>query len=165
MTSKVPSPFRSSRVRGAMLALVIAVAWPAFGPGPGEAQQEVSLSCLGGGRLSDSDLSRGTTIVVVWASWSPRSRNVVERVNPLAARWGANARVLTVNFQEDRPTIDGFLSGKGLNVPVCLDPEGAFSRKYNVATLPGLLVVKDGTVAYRGKLPENPDQTIADLLR
>lgn len=164
MTSKVPPPFRSSRVCGAALALVAALAWPVFGPGRGEAQQ-VSLACLGGGNLNDADLGRGTTIVVVWASWSPRSRNVVERVNPLAARWGANARVLTVNFQEDRPTIERFLAGKGLSVPVCLDPEGAFSRKYNVATLPGLLVVRDGAVAYRGKLPENPDQTIADLLR
>ena len=145
-------------------ALVIALAFAALRSGSLRAQ-DVSLTCTGGGRLSDADLSRGTTIVVVWASWSPRSRNVVERVNPLASRWGGSARVITVNFQEDRPTVDGFLSGKGLGVPVCMDPDGAFSRKYNVATLPGLLVVKDGTVAYRGKLPENPDQTIADLLR
>ncbi|HYX24649.1 MAG TPA: hypothetical protein VFC23_10895, partial [Thermoanaerobaculia bacterium] len=45
--------------------------------------EDVSLSCLGGERLNDGDLSRGTTIVVVWASWSPRSRDVVQRVNPL----------------------------------------------------------------------------------
>jgi thiol-disulfide isomerase/thioredoxin len=164
MIPKVPSPFRSRRVRWTALAVAIGLALWAGGAGPLRAQQ-VNLACIDSSRLNEADLGRGTTIIVVWASWSPRSRNVVERVNPLAARWGGNARVLTVNFQEDRKSIDGFLSGKGLSVPVCLDPEGAFSRKYNIATLPGLLVVKDGTVAYRGKLPDNPDQTIADLLR
>jgi hypothetical protein len=52
-----------------------------------------------------------------------------------------------------------------LGSPVCLDPDGVFSRKYNVATLPGLLVVKDGQVAYRGKLPDDADRVIAELLR
>ncbi len=46
-----------------------------------------------------------------------------------------------------------------------MDPDGAFSKKHNIATLPGLLIVKDGQVAYRGKLPEDPDRVIADLLR
>lgn len=127
--------------------------------------QEISLGCLGGARLNESDLARGTTIIVVWASWSPRSRDIVERVQPLASRWGGRARVLTVNFQEDGPAAERFLAGRNLGAPVCLDPDGAFSRKYNVATLPGLLIVKDGQVAYRGKLPNDADRVIAGLLR
>lgn len=133
---------------------------------PGVARaQDVNLSCLGGSRLAEADLARGSTIVVVWASWSPRSRDIVERVSPLADRWGGRARVLTVNFQEDRAAVERFLAGKNLGAPVCLDPEGAFSRKYNVATLPGLLVVKDGQVAYRGKLPPDADAVISAALR
>lgn len=127
--------------------------------------QEVSLSCLGGERLSEGDLSRGTTIVVVWASWSPRSRDVVQRVNPIASRFGGSARVITVNFQEERPAVESFLAGKGLAVPVCLDGEGAFSRKHNVATLPGLLVVKNGQTVYHGKLPDDAERVIEGLLR
>jgi thiol-disulfide isomerase/thioredoxin len=127
--------------------------------------QEVTLSCLGGERLSEADLARGATIVVVWASWSPRSRDIVQRVNPIASRWSGSARVVTVNFQEERQAVEGFLAGKGFGAPVCMDPDGVFSRKYNVATLPGLLVVKDGQVAYRGKLPDDADRVIADLLR
>jgi thiol-disulfide isomerase/thioredoxin len=127
--------------------------------------QDVSLSCLGGERLGDSELSRGATVVVVWASWSPRSRDVVQRVNPIASRWNGSARVVTVNFQEERQAVQAFLAGKGLGAPVCLDPDGAFSRKYNVATLPGLLVVKDGQVVYRGKLPDDADRVITELLR
>lgn len=127
--------------------------------------QPVTLSCLGGESLSDADLARGTAIVVVWASWSPRSRGIVERVNALASRWGGRGRVLTVNFQEDRPAVQAFLAGRSFAAPVCLDPDGAFSNKYNVATLPGLLIVRDGQIAYRGKLSDNADQVIAERLR
>jgi len=126
--------------------------------------QEISLSCLGGERLSESDMSRGVNIVVVWASWSPRSRDLVQRVNPIASRWKGSARVMTVNFQEERQAVEVFLRGKGLGAPVCLDPDGLFSRKYNVANLPGLLVVKDGQSVYRGKLPDDPDRVIAEYL-
>ena len=127
--------------------------------------EDLSLSCVGGGSLSDADLSRGTTIVVVWASWSPRSRDVAQRVGALSQRWGNRARVMTVNFQEDGPAVQKFLAGKGFGVPICMDPDGAFSRKYNVATLPGLLVVRDGNVAYRGKLPDDADGAIEGALR
>lgn len=126
--------------------------------------QEINLSCLGGERLSESDMSRGINIVVIWASWSPRSRDLVQRVNPIASRWKGSARVMTVNFQEERQAVEVFLKGKGLGVPVCLDPDGLFSRKYNVANLPGLLVVKDGQSVYHGKLPDDPDRVIAEYL-
>jgi thiol-disulfide isomerase/thioredoxin len=153
----------SASRRMATAVLVAALALLALSPAASGAE-DVSLSCLGGGRLGDADLARGTTIVVVWASWSPRSRDIAARVSALAGRWGARARVVTVNFQEDRPIFERFLAGKALGAPICLDGDGAFSRKYNVATLPGLLVVKDGEVAYHGKLPDNPDQVIGDLL-
>ena len=86
-------------------------------------------------------------------------------MNPLAARWASQARVVTVNFQEDRPAVERFLAGKGLAAPVFLDADGAFSKKYAVATLPGLLVVKDGQVTYRGKLPDDPDRVIGEALK
>lgn len=129
------------------------------------AQGGVRLAGLTGGQLTEGDLASGATIVVIWASWSPRSRDIVERVNPLAQHWGGRARVVTVNFQEDRGVVEGFLAGKNLAAPVFLDPDGVFSKKYAVATLPGLLVVKDGNVAYRGKLPDDPDRVLGELLR
>jgi thiol-disulfide isomerase/thioredoxin len=128
------------------------------------AAQGIRLQGLGGEQLADADLARGTTIVVVWASWSPRSRDIASRVNPLAQRWGARARVVTVNFQEDRKAVESFLAGKDLGASVFLDSDGAFSKKYAMATLPGLLIFKDGQVVYRGKLPDNPDQVIGELL-
>lgn len=126
--------------------------------------QDIRLQGLGGERLVDSDLARGTTIVILWASWSPRSRDIVARVNPLAQRWGGKARVVTVSFQEERGAVEGFLSGKGLGAPVFLDSDGTFSKKYALAIIPGLLIIKDGQVVYRGKLPDDPDRVIGELL-
>jgi thiol-disulfide isomerase/thioredoxin len=128
------------------------------------AAQDIRLQGLGGEQLADSDLARGTTIVVVWASWSPRSRDIAARVSPLAQRWGGQARVVTVNFQEDRGAVESFLAGKNLGATVFLDPDGTFSKKYAMATLPGLLIIKDGQVVFRGKLPDDPDRVIGEIL-
>jgi thiol-disulfide isomerase/thioredoxin len=159
----LPSSRRSAARRLAAFSLALALGLSAFGLRA--AAQEIHLTSLAGERLSDADLARGATIVVVWASWSPRSHDLVERVQPLASRWGARARVLTVDFQEERGEIETFLAGKSLGAPVFLDTEGAFSKKYAIATLPGLLVLKDGKSVYHGKLPEDPDPVITAALR
>jgi thiol-disulfide isomerase/thioredoxin len=153
---KPSSLFRSwTRLAVAVLAMAALTAAPAAAQ---------VLACLGGERLSEGDLTSGTTIIVFWASWSPKSRDIVARVNPIAQRWGGSARVATVNFQEDRGAIEGFLAGKGLSAPVFLDTDGAFSKKYAIATLPGLLILKDGKVAFNGKLPDDPDKVIVEIL-
>lgn len=141
----------------AVLALVALLAVPAGAQG-------VRLTSLGGEQLGEGDFGQGTTIIVFWTSWSPKSRDIVARVNPLAQRWGGRARVVTVNFQEDRRAIESFLAGKNLAAPVFLDADGTFSKKYAVATLPGLLILKDGNVAFRGKLPDDPDKVIVEIL-
>lgn len=127
--------------------------------------QDVRLRGLGGEQLRDADLAQGTTVIVIWASWSPRGRDVVPRVNALAERWGRQARVITVNFQEDRGTVEGFLGGQGLRVPVFLDPDGAFAKRYAVTNLPGLLVIQNGETAYRNRLPDDPDAVLGEIIR
>ena len=141
----------------ALLAGALAPIAPASAQGP-------LLQGLGGERLSEADLAQGTTIFIVWASWSPHSRDVVGRVNQVAQRWSGKARVVTVNFQEDRGAVESFLAGKSMGTTVFLDADGSFSKKYAVATLPGLLVIKDGRVAFSGKLPAEPDRILVELL-
>lgn len=153
---------RSARDRrsAAWLAVVLvglALALPA-------PAQDVRLPGLRGGQLTDGDLAQGATVIVVWASWSPRGKDIVDRVNAIERRWGNRARVVTVNFQEDRGTVQEFLSGQNLSAPVYLDADGAFSKKHAVTTLPGLLVIRDGSVAYRGRLPDDPASILDETL-
>lgn len=140
-----------------LLAGLVTTAAPA-------AAQGALLQGLQGERLAEADLAQGASIFIIWASWSPHSRDIVDRVNPLVQRWSGKARVATVNFQEDRGTVESFLSGKSFDAPVYMDTDGAFSKKYAVATLPGLLIIKDGRVVYSGKLPADPDRVIVEVL-
>jgi thiol-disulfide isomerase/thioredoxin len=128
------------------------------------AQENVRLPGLDGGQLTGADLAHGATVIVVWASWSPRCRDIVERTNALAARWGSRARVVTVDFQEDPAAVRSFLAGQKLAVPVFLDRDGEFSKAHAVTTLPGLVVVRDGVARYEGKLPADPDATLSQAL-
>src|SRR5690606_15310648 len=109
--------------------------------------------------------AQGATVVVVWASWSPRCRDIVERVDAIAAKWSGRARIVTVDFQEEPADIERFLAGKSLAAPVYLDRDGEFSKAHAVATLPGLILFRDGQVRYQGKLPADPDSVLADALR
>ena len=157
------NPLLARSIRRPVLSILLLAALLSTAAAPAFAQG-IRLHGLKGEQLAESELSQGTSILVLWASWSPKSRDIVERVNPLAQRWGGKARVATVNFQEDAAAIQGFLAGKSLAAPVFLDSDGAFAKKYAIATLPGLLIVKDGQVVYRGKLPDDPDRVIAGFL-
>jgi thiol-disulfide isomerase/thioredoxin len=128
------------------------------------AAQPVSLQGLGGPALTNQELSQGNAVLVIWASWSPRCRDVVDRVNGLQGKWSGKAHVYSVNFNEDRSAAEGFLSGKKSAVPVVLDADGEFSKKNAITFLPGLIVYQGGKVIYAGRLPDNPDDLLAKLL-
>lgn len=117
----------------------------------------------GGGALEPSDLERGATILVFWASWSPRCRDIVDRANAIADEWGGRATIVTVNFQEEADVVRDFVGGE-LDVDTYLDSDGAFSKQHTMTSLPGLLIYRDGEVAFRGKLPADPSGLIAQAL-
>lgn len=157
-------PLRTPTRAAGRLAVVAALLLGLVTAGAGPAQQDVRLPGLKGGQLTGADLGRGSTVLVVWASWSPRCRDIVERVNALAGSLGGGARVATVNFQEDPAAIEAFLGGKSLAVPVYLDRDGEFSKAHAVTTLPGLIVFRDGAVRYQGKLPADAEAAVRDAL-
>lgn len=153
-------PRRRFKALPASLAALLALT----AAGAGLAAEGLTLPGLEGGKLEAAELEQGPVIVVVWASWSPRCREVVPRVNALVRKWSSRARVVTVVFQEKGDTVREFLAGKGLRAPVYLDSSGAFAKKYAVTTLPGLLIFHRGQADFRGQLPVNPDPVIERAL-
>ena len=132
---------------------------------PAEAQPGGSLPGLAGGQLSAADLAQGTHIIVVWASWSPRCRDLSPRVNDLVQKLSGLGRVVTVNFQEEAAVIEDFVRQHSLNAPVFLDRDGEFSKSHAVTTLPGLVVLRQGEVLFQGRLAVEAETQIRDLLR
>lgn len=124
------------------------------------AQASWELPGLGGGSLSSGDVGSGTTVMVVFAGWSPHCADIVERTNALAGRLGGRARVVMVDFQEEAAEVSAFLDGKGARAAVYLDRDGAFSKQHRVVTLPGMVVYRDGAVTFQGKLPKDPESAV-----
>lgn len=150
--------WRSPR-RWLAAACLLTAAFPAF------AQPAVSLPGLRGGSLTSADLASGTHVLVVWASWSPRCRDIAPRVNELVSKIGGRARLAAVNFQEKPDAVEAFLAGKGLEAPVYLDRSGDFSKAHAVTTLPGLIVYRGGEVLYQGRLDADALTQIEGLIR
>ena len=142
---------------GVALVLALTGAWVSLG-------ESLTLPGLRGGELTEAELSSGKLVVVLWASWSPRGRDVASRVNELAASLEGKARVVAVNFQEDRATAEGFVAEHPFRVPVYLDQEGSLARRYRLTQLPGLLVLSDGESKFAGALPADPARTVLDAL-
>lgn len=132
---------------------------------PSVAQSGSALPGLDGGSLNPSELGQGSHVLVVWASWSPRCRDIVPRVNEVASRMGGRARVAAINFQEEPAAAEAFLAGKGLAVPVYLDRSGDFSKAHAVTTLPGLIVYRDGEVRFQGRLENDAAAQVEALFR
>ena len=85
------------------------------------------------------------------------ARDLGKRLKDIVDRWGEHARVVTVNFQEKPEKARSFARKQGLAVPVYLDREAAFAKRYEVTSLPFLLVLGDGETTFAGKLPaEDP---------
>lgn len=160
-----PSPGLRPYHAAALLALLVLPLAGALGCARQAAAQEITLPGLSGGQLRESDLRRGTVVAVVWASWPPRCRDVVDKLNAIDGRWGSQARVISINYQESRADVEGFLAGKSLRVPVFLDTEGEFSKKYSKPNLPVLLVFRDGEQVVKTGLPDDPDPTIQSALQ
>lgn len=138
--------------------------WAALAASQPAAAQGAELRGLAGGDLTATDLGEGVTVLVVWASWSPHCRDIVDRVNGLNRRWRGKAKVVAVNFQEERGEVQSFLQGKSLEVPVFLDVEGSFGKKHGITWLPGLVVVRAGEAVFAGRLPNDPDRLLQELL-
>lgn len=158
MASEAGNPGRWRRL--VVLAVLLSgAAASAHADGP------FSLSGLRGDTFSDRDAASGTTVVVVWASWSPRCRDIGERANALLERWSERAKVVTVNFQEEREVAQAFADQQGLRAPVFLDQDGEFAKAFGVTNLPGLLILRDGRAVFSGRLTPEADEIVAERLR
>ncbi|MDT8394832.1 MAG: redoxin domain-containing protein [bacterium] len=111
----------------------------------------------------------GLTVVVFWATWSPRSAKALELWQRFGARYaGHGVRVITVNAdnqdmgREDEIRIRDYLAENSLSLPVIMDARLDLFNEIGVIVLPTSLFFKpDGTLDY--KYPGFPSSAELDL--
>ena len=149
---------------GILALLLTGIAAPMLAQHEAPASTRLALPGLDREPLTAADLERGATLIVVWASWSPRCRNIGDQIDRLAKTWSDRARVASVVFQEPAEKIREVVAATGPQAPVYLDLSGDFSKQHAVTTLPMLLIFRDGALAFRGKLGASPDPVIERVL-
>jgi peroxiredoxin len=151
-------------MKTARAALAFAVLVLLLGPMParafkrtevGEPLKDFALDSLAGGplRLSEHRGSRAT-LLVFWATWSPRSAEVLRDFEQLyRAHRGGGLQVVAVNVEHqewdpgDMPRLEQFVRDLGVSFPVLFDKDLAVFSSYGVIAVPSsVLAGPDGTI-------------------
>ncbi len=103
----------------------------------GESAKQVapdfSLDKLGGGTISLSEFKGKKPVVVdFWASWCPNCRRDMPNLNRFYEKYKDKVEVIGVNLQEKESTVQNFISSRGINFPIALDPSGSASRAFGI---------------------------------
>ena len=70
----------------------------------------------------ESEVKQGVTLVDFWAEWCGPCKMIAPVIDELAKEYGGKAKVAKIN----------------------VDNEGELAMKYNVSSIPTLLILKDG---------------------
>ena len=150
----------TSRRDRAVLALV--GLWLLLLAVPVRAVDVSGLTHLDGSEVGPAELPENA-ILIVFATWSPRCRKIMAESDEIQRRWGTTAPVFLVNFQEDAEAVREFFGDASPKATVLLDPRAVFSKAHSITSLPGVLAIKDGTPAFRGKLPSDIDAVLRPI--
>ena len=134
-----------------------------------------ALKDTGGREWKSAEIyGRGATVVVFWATWSPRSSEVIRDLEALRAKIGPEKiQVVTVNCEHpsisaaDREAIAAAAKQVGFSGPALVDDGLVAFNEYGAMALPSTLVVgADGKVSYiLAGYPSTLREDLADAVR
>lgn len=115
-----------------------------------KAPRPIDLESLQGERFIRKDYRNKVTIINFWATWCPPCVEEIPMLNRLKEKMqGTNFEIFSINYGEDRVTINKFLERVNVHYPVLLDEGGQVSGEWNTIILPSTYVIgPDGRFAY-----------------
>ena len=114
----------------------------------GKPLPEMSLKGTDGKQVNLSDLKGQVVLLDFWATWCPPCVRSLPEINEIYhAKKDGGVQVYAVNVGEDQPTIQKFLDGKKLDLPVLMDSDESAFGKLKINGIPTTVIVKpDGVV-------------------
>ena len=90
------------------------------------------------------------TVVNFWATWCPPCVEEIPSLNHLRELMkDENFELISVNYGEDKQTVQDFMQKVHVDFPVLLDPDGKQSAKWNVLVFPSTFVIgPNGKIQY-----------------
>jgi thiol-disulfide isomerase/thioredoxin len=115
----------------------------------GKEVPDFTLPGLDGKMVSKADLAGHVYILDFWATWCGPCRQSLPHLDELyQSQKAAGLKVFAVNLQEDKATVEDFVTKTKLAVPILLDKEGKTGESFKATGIPEtVLVGKDGKVA------------------
>ena len=103
----------------------------------GDPAPDFSLPSSAGGNLALSQELGHPVLIDFWATWCTNCQADMKLVAQTAAQYRAQGlRVLLIDFEEQGPAADKFLTRLGIDLPTLLDRNGQVAHRYGVPGLP-----------------------------
>jgi thiol-disulfide isomerase/thioredoxin len=164
----VPSPTATPGPSMSPTASPTALASPSPGGaafGVGQPAPALDVEQLGGGRIDLASLRGKPVWVNFMATWCPSCRDELPLMGGFAQRYSDTGVVIVViDVREDESTVDAFIRGLGVGLPVGLDVDGQAQAAWGAYALPVHFwidadgIVRDGALGAIG-----PDVMVAGL--
>jgi thiol-disulfide isomerase/thioredoxin len=89
-------------------------------------------------------------VVNFWATWCPPCIEEIPSLNRLQALMqGRPFEIISINYAQDKSTVEKFLQRVDVNFPVLLDPDGNYAKSWKVISFPSTFVIdKQGNIRY-----------------
>ncbi|MGK5110545.1 MULTISPECIES: TlpA family protein disulfide reductase [unclassified Geodermatophilus] len=115
----------------------------------GEVLADVTVDCLGGGRLAFGRAQGVPTVVNLWASWCGPCREELPLVQQLADAAGDRLRVVGLVSQDPASNGLSFAADAGITMPTGVDEEGELAIEQGLRGLPYTYLLRaDGSIAH-----------------
>lgn len=113
-----------------------------------QAAPDFSLDKLSGGKISLADYKGKKPVVLdFWATWCPNCQRDIPHLNAFYRAYKDKIEVIGIDLQEDPATVQQFVTSRGVNYPIALDPNSQASQAYGVRyTNMHVLVDKNGNL-------------------
>ena len=126
----------------ALLAALVAVAWPADATDGSPPAPEFKLANRSGGELSLSGLKGQVVMINFWASWCGPCRKEFPALDQIYSKYKPMGfQMVAINVESEKADAERFLGQTPVSFPILFDPDNKVSGNYGVSAMPTTFLV------------------------